>query len=55
MRIVPPASISAACRSISKEIARSTARIEFMFFTSTRVPNASRPRGLIETLASTRI
>ena len=50
-----PASSAAAWRSISKAIARSTARNEFMFLTSTRVPNASAPRTRSDTLASTRI
>ena len=50
-----PASRAAAWRSISKAIARSTERSEFMFLTSTRVPKGSVPRGRSETLASTRI
>ena len=36
-------------------MARSTARSEFMFLTSIRVPNGSLPRGRRETFASTRI
>ena len=50
-----PASRAAAWRSISKAIARSTARIEFMFLTSTRVPKGSVPHGRSDTFASTRI
>ena len=45
MRSGSPASSAAAWRSISNAIARSTERNEFMFLTSTRVPNASVPRG----------
>ena len=36
-------------------MARSTERNEFMFLTSTRVPNASVPRSRSDTFASTRI
>ena len=50
-----PASRARACRSISKAMARSTERNEFMFLTSIRVPKASVPTGRSETLASTRI
>ena len=50
-----PASSALACRSISNAIARSTERKEFMFLTSTRVPNSVAPRGRSDTFASTRI
>ena len=50
-----PARRARVWRSISNAIARSTERNEFMFLTSTRVPNASVPTGRSETFASTRI
>ena len=43
-----------AWRSISNSSARSTARKEFMFLTSTLVPRAVAPTGRRETLASQR-
>ncbi|OLT04123.1 hypothetical protein BJF77_04615 [Kocuria sp. CNJ-770] len=52
--MVPPPSRTAACRWISKRTARSTARSEFTFFVSERVPNVDAPLGMRDTLASQR-
>lgn len=52
--IVPPESRTAAWRWISKRTARSTARSEFTFLVSERVPNVALPLGMRDTLASQR-
>ena len=44
----------AAWRAISWSMARATLRKELRFLISARVPNASVPRGRMETLASQR-
>src|SRR5581483_2024577 len=51
---VRPAFSSSVWRSISNASARCTERSEFMFFTSTFVPNSIVPFGRIEIFASQR-
>ena len=50
-----PSSMRAVWRCISKSTARLMALKLFMFFTSTLVPNASRPTGLTEMFTSHRM
>ena len=50
----PPASNTAACRSISKCTARSTERSELTFLVSVRVPHWLAPRGASEVFTSQR-
>ena len=51
---VPPAASTAAWRWISWVTACCTARVEFTFFVSVRVPNSVAPLGISETFASQR-
>ncbi len=50
----PPASSTAACRSISNRTARSTDRSELTFLVSVRVPQRPEPRGDSEVFTSAR-
>ena len=50
----PPASSTAACRSISNSTARWTERSELTFLVSVRVPHWLDPRGESETFTSQR-